>query len=166
MEFSSIGFFTKTHGVKGHLILREEADFEVEGLTAFFIEADGSKAPYFIEEMNDAAQGLIVKLEEVDTVEAARAFLKKTVYVDSRFIIETEEEGSYLDYEVIDERLGSLGKVSGTSDNGQQDLLSLTYQNHEIILPLADELILRIDDAAKIIWYKAPEGLIEIYLEN
>ena len=53
MEFSSIGFFTKTHGVKGHLILREEADFEVEGLTAFFIEADGIDGNLIVEIINN-----------------------------------------------------------------------------------------------------------------
>jgi len=166
MEFSSIGYFTKTHGVKGQLILRDEEDFETEGLTAFFIDAGGGKAPYFIEELNEAAQGLIVKLEEVDTIEVAKTFIKKTVYVESRFLLEKEEESTYLGFEVIDERLGSLGLVTGTSDNGQQDLLSLNYQGKEIILPLVDDLVLKIDELAKTIWYRAPEGLIEIYLEE
>jgi 16S rRNA processing protein RimM len=166
MEFSSIGYFTKTHGVKGQLILRDEEDFETQGLTAFFLDADGGKAPYFIEELTDAAQGLIVKLEEVDSIEQAKTFIKKTVYIESRFILEKEEEDSYIGFEVIDEQLGSLGLVTGTSDNGQQDLLSLSYKGKEVILPLAEELVLRIDEAAKIIWYRAPEGLIAIYLED
>jgi 16S rRNA processing protein RimM len=166
MEFSSIGYFTKTHGVKGQLILRDEEDFETQGLTAFFLDADGGKAPYFIEELTDAAQGLIVKLEEVDSIEQAKTFIKKTVYIESRFILEKEEEDSYIGFEVIDEQLGSLGLVTGTSDNGQQDLLSLSYKGKEVILPLAEELVLRIDDTAKIIWYRAPEGLVAIYLED
>lgn len=166
MEFSSIGYFTKTHGVKGQLILRDEEDFETEGLNAFFLDANGGKAPYFIEELTEASQGLIIKLEEVDTIEKARALIKKTVYVETRFLLQKEEEATYIDFEVIDDKLGSLGKVTGTSDNGQQDLLSLNYKGKEIILPLVEELILKIDESAKIIWYSTPEGLIDIYLEE
>lgn len=166
MELDAIGYFTKTHGVKGHLILRNEKDFELEGLQAVFLDSPTGKAPYFIQELKDAAQGLILKLEEVDAVEVAKKFIGKTVYIETRFIIENEAESNYLDYQIIEKRLGPLGKVLGTSDNGQQELLSVKYLNKEIILPLAEEFIEKIDDDAKIIWYTAPEGLIEIYLEG
>jgi 16S rRNA processing protein RimM len=165
MEFTDIGYFTKTHGVKGHLILRAEKDFETEGLTAFFCDSATGKAPYFIEEINDAAQGLIVKLEEINSVEEAKKYIKRSVYVESRFVIEEEEGPTYLDFEVIDHRLGSLGKVTGTSDNGEQDLLSVMYQGKEVILPVTEELVERIDMELKKIYYNAPEGLVEIYLE-
>jgi len=33
-------------------------------------------------------------------------------------------------------------------------------------LPLADEFIEKIDENAKKIWFNAPEGLIDIYLEE
>ena len=46
-----------------------------------------------------------------------------------------------------------------------QDLVSLQYNGKEVILPIVPEFIEKIDEAAKLIYYKAPEGLIEIYLE-
>lgn len=166
MEFSAIGYFTKTHGVKGHLILRDESDFETEGLSAFFMDSATGKAPYFIEELNEAGQGLIVKLEEINAVEQAKKLVGKPVYVESNFIIETEEGPDYLGYKLIDAGHGEIGIVSGISDNGQQDLVSIRYKGREVILPLVDEFVDHIDDDKKEIHYAAPEGLIDLYLTD
>lgn len=165
MEFAAIGSFSKTHGIKGHLVLFEEEDFEVEGLQAFFCDSATGKVPYFIEELRDTAQGLLVKLEEVNTVEVAKTLVKKTVYVEKRFFIATETTGDFIGYELHDENLGLLGKVTASSNNGVQDLVSLEHNGREVILPLVDEFVVEINEADKKIHYRAPEGLIDIYLE-
>ena len=165
MEVKAIGSFVRTHGVKGQVILMEQNDFEVQGLQAFFIDTSTGKEPYFIEEMRDAEQGLIVKLEGIDSVEAAKKILKKTVYVDAKFYIEEEEQLTYVGYTLHDAALGALGVITAGSNNGVQDLVSLQYNGKEVILPIVPEFIEKIDEAAKVIYYKAPEGLIEIYLE-
>lgn len=165
MEVKAIGSFVRTHGVKGQVILMEQNDFEVQGLQAFFIDTSTGKEPYFIEEMRDAEQGLIVKLEGIDSVEAAKKILKKTVYVDAKFYIEEEEQLTYVGYTLHDAALGALGVITAGSNNGVQDLVSLQYNGKEVILPIVPEFIEKIDEAAKLIYYKAPEGLIEIYLE-
>ena len=165
MEFKTIGSFIRTHGVKGQLILMEQNEFEVEGLQAFFLDAASGKEPYFITELRDAEQGLIVKLEGVDSVEVAKKLLKKPVYIDARFFIEEEEQLTYVGFELQDKRLGVLGKVTAGSNNGAQDLVSVLYKEKEIILPLVEEFIEKIDESKKIIFYDAPEGLIDIYLE-
>ena len=87
MEVKAIGSFVRTHGVKGQVILMEQNDFEVQGLQAFFIDTSTGKEPYFIEEMRDAEQGLIVKLEGIDSVEAAKKILKKQFTLMPSFIL-------------------------------------------------------------------------------
>ncbi len=166
MHVSAIGYFSKTHGVKGHLVLRAEADFETEGLTAVFCETATGKAPYFISEFRETNQGIIVKLEEINAVEQAKTLIGKQVYIDSKLLIAEEGDGDLIGFELIDENFGSLGKVSDVTNNGFQDLLTVNYKGKEVILPLVEEFIKSIDEDKKVISFLAPEGLIELYLAD
>jgi 16S rRNA processing protein RimM len=44
-------------------------------------------------------------------------------------------------------------------------LLSIDHQGKEIPLPIADDIILKLDRRARVLQVKAPEGLIELYLQ-
>ncbi|MDI1355093.1 MAG: hypothetical protein PSX36_09250 [bacterium] len=166
MDLLPIGYFSKTHGVKGHLILKDEASFSTEGLNALFIESATGKAPYFISEMRDTNTGLIVKLEDVDVVEKAKTLLGKKVFIDSNFVEEEEESSDWLGFELIDSKLGSLGAIKAVSSNGSQDLISVDYKGKEVILPLVDEFIIKMDEDTKKIWLRVPDGLIDLYLND
>jgi len=165
MELSVIGYFTKTHGVKGHLVLKDEANFVLEGLNAIFLESATGKAPYFIEEAKETNNGIILKLEELDSVEKAKKFIGKEVFIESRFVEEEELEQNFVGFELIDKTLGSLGKITNVSHNGLQDLIVLVYQGREVILPLVEEFVEKIDEENRTIFYNAPRGLVEVYLE-
>jgi 16S rRNA processing protein RimM len=40
------------------------------------------------------------------------------------------------------------------------------YKNKEIILPLVNDFIEKIDETDRKIYYNAPEGLIDVYLKD
>lgn len=166
MDLSPIGYFSKTHGVKGHLILKEEASFITEGLKALFMESATGKAPYFISEMRETNTGTIVKLEDVDAVEKAKTLLGKPVFIDSKFVEEEEEGSDWVGFELIDNKLGVLGPIKAVSTNGSQELVSVEYKGREVILPLVEEFIEKIDEELKKIWVTAPDGLIDLYLND
>ena len=71
MELTEIGYFSKTHGIKGHLILKSERDFYFEEVKAVFIERGGSKAPYFISELRETNSDLLLLLEEKETASSS-----------------------------------------------------------------------------------------------
>lgn len=163
MELTEIGYFSKTHGIKGQLILKTERDFDPEAVKAVFIESSTGKAPYFISEIKESNNGLIVSLEDVVAIEKAKLLLGKKVYIDAA-LVEEEEVSEWLGFEVIDKQYGSLGIISSSSDNGSQELINLVFKGKEIILPLVDDFIESIDEGAKKLYFNAPEGLIDVYL--
>lgn len=165
MELTEIGYFSKTHGIKGQLILKTERDFDPEAVKAVFIESSTGKAPYFISEIKETNTGIIVGLEEVVAVEKAKLLLGKKVFIDAT-LVEEEEVSDWMGYEVIDKHHGSLGTISGSSDNGQQELINVLYKGKEIILPLVDDFIESVDEEAKKLYFNAPEGLIDLYLDE
>jgi 16S rRNA processing protein RimM len=164
VELALFGYFTKTHGVKGQLVLKQEADVDLAALKSVFLESAGARVPYFIRSVSETGKGLIVTLEEIDSVEKARLLTGKKVMVDEKLILEEEEEAEWTGYELIDSRHGSLGKILSVADNGVQLLFTLQHKGKEIMLPFVEEFVDRIDEEKKVIYYTAPEGLISLYL--
>ncbi len=163
MQLVKAGYFSKTHGLKGELLLKEQEghlDFETK---VVFIDLPSGRAPYFVSSMREFKSGVLVHLEEVDTVEKARVLIGKPVYCEDQYFF-LEEELDYNGYELIDSKYGSLGPVLLTDDNGVQILLTVNVAEKEVIIPLVDDFIQSIDENNKIIRINAPEGLIDMYL--
>ncbi|MBA2613341.1 MAG: hypothetical protein H0U95_15335 [Bacteroidetes bacterium] len=166
MDVSAIGYFSKTHGVNGQLILKANKDFYSEDIRAVFIETQTGVAPYFVKVFSQTPNGYIVHLEDIDSVEKAKLLIGKEVSITTELIYTTEEEFDWLGYEIIDKKFGVLGTVFSVSDNGQQVLVSIKHGEKEIILPLVDAFIEKLDENDKKLFFNAPEGLIDVYLED
>ena len=69
-------------------------------------------------------------------------------------------------FEVFDETKGLIGPIQIVYDLETQDLLGVTHKGKEILIPIQDEIILKVDKAAKKVFCRLPEGLLEIYLED
>ena len=156
----------KPHGVKGELVLKAEHDFFSEELKALFIEVSGNKAPYFIKTIRESGPGFLVSLEDVNSVETARTLVGKKIFISSDLIDEPEYDLSWLGFELIDKQLGSLGKILSVSDNGEQALVTVSYKDREIILPVVEDFIEKVDEENKVLYFNSPEGLIDLYLEE
>jgi 16S rRNA processing protein RimM len=81
------------------------------------------------------------------------------------------EEGQYyfhelIGFDVLDETLGLIGPVQIIYDLETQDLLGVTHQGKEVLIPIQDGIILKVDKAAKKVYCQLPEGLLDIYLED
>lgn len=166
MELVSAGYFSKTHGVKGHLLFRADLDFDETKLKALFIESATGKAPHFIEEIKMSANQFVVLLEDIKSVEEAKKLIGKSVYIDSSLVIEEEGGLDWEGYELIDAHYGSLGNILEVTDNGSQELFVLSYKGREVLLPFVEDFVERVDEEAKKLFFNAPEGLIEVYLEE
>jgi len=164
MELTQIGYFSKTQGTKGELTLKYTVDFFVEEVKAIFIDTATGKAPYFVKEIKQNNASLIVGLEDIDSIEKAKSFVGKTVFVNSDLIDSSVEEANWIDFEVIDHIHGNLGKIVEVTDNGQQIIVTINYKTKQIMLPLVEELIEKIEEQKKQIFYKSPDGLIDIYI--
>lgn len=164
MKLQTIGYFSKPHGLKGHLVLFTDLDFDVD-INVVFIENKGSQAPYFIEEMTEFNKGFLVKLEGINDVNAAAVLKNKEVLADEKFIIE-EDEFEFLNFVLIDKSKGEVGVITGIEGSETNPLIVVNVNGKEILLPFAEDLITKIVKTKKQVFYNAPEGLIDMYLEN
>ncbi len=163
MNFTEIGYFSKTHGLKGELQLNITRDFDIKNCNAIIIKTSNGDSPQFISEFRETKNGFNISLEEIDSVEKAKAFVGKKVLVNEEFVFE-EETHPLIGYILIDKKFGEVGTITHIDDTGANPVLNIDHKGKQVILPYNKDLVIDIDDAKKTLNYKAPEGLIEMYL--
>src|SRR5690606_42027001 len=71
-------------------------------------------------------------------------------------------------FEVEDQRLGSVGTIQSINDSSAQPLFEVIktdiYGSKEILIPMIDQFLVKIDRTNKKVIMDLPEGLIEMYL--
>ncbi len=167
----SIGFCRKPHGVGGELKVQIEAEYLEDFLQAevIFLDITGKQVPYFIEKIRPGSE-ILVKLEDVDSREAAAALNGKEMLMREEDVHtgeeeENEEDLAYEDlvgYEIIETDLGPIGKIEDVLEYPQQMMALLIYQEREILIPLNEYLIQDIDIENQQVIMELPEGLLEL----
>ena len=166
-----IGQIAKLHGYKGgvSLFLDVTHPEEYMDMESFFIEIDGILTPFFVESFKLKNKGFAaVKFQGIDTEQEAKSLLKKKVFIPETELRELDESNFYdhevIGYEVEDIVKGEIGKVTAIADLKQNPLLIIEFEDKEILLPIYEGLIVKVDRKLKRLRVKAPDGLIDLYL--
>lgn len=168
-----LGTITKTRGFKGDLVffLDVTDPYEYEKLESVFVDLNGMLTPFFIEEIkiqnNNRAY---VKLEQISTEEDALRLTGKTLYLPLLNLPKLSGTRFY-DHEipgftVIDEAHGNIGVVVQVVDLTNNPLLQIDKDGIEILIPLRNGTVTKIDRENKTLHISSPPGLIELYLEK
>ena len=165
-----LGKLTKTHGLKGELAIWLDVDYpeEYDELDSVLLEVRGELIPYFIEEIQIRPNKSIIKFEDIDTIEEAQKIVNCEIYLPNDNLPELDDDQFYyheiIDFDVVDEQKGKLGKVTAVYTSEAQDLIAMAYENSEILIPVSDEIVKTVDREKKELYTNLPEGLLEIYL--
>lgn len=162
-----IGWILKPHGLKGEVtvMLEDEAPTDFSAIDSVFLEQNNRLVPYFIETLSGQGKKVFMKLEDVDSPEAAKLIAKQSVYVPKSLRPKPPRGKFYddeiIDFEVYDHQIGLLGKIDGVIA-GPNRLLSIQYQGKEILIPTNGPFIKAVNKAKKRIDVELPEGFLEI----
>ncbi len=167
-----LGKITKTHGLKGEVVLWLDVDFpeDYEDLESILLEERGELVPYFMESYRLSGNRAIVKFEDIDTFEKAELMINLQAFLPLEDLPELDKNQFYyheiIDYKVIDKNLGELGTVQTVHSMQAQDLLVMDYKGKEVLIPVISEIVLNADKVAKVLNVNLPDGLLEVYLED
>ena len=164
-----IGFFRKTHGIHGELILDFEPQFEysVEEATRFFVELDGLLVPFFLNEEGlrfRTANTAIVSLKWVENEKYAKRLIGNSVYLFLDEIAKEEAdlmESKFTNYLLEDVTRGKIGLIIHEDDFSGNIVLTVDYDGEEILVPFNENLLVLIDENKKVIRMNLPEGLLD-----
>jgi 16S rRNA processing protein RimM len=173
-QYVNIGYTKKTHGLKGELKLVIEERYLEDFLKneRIFLDVKGTKVPYFVASVRGAGE-MILKLEDVDSKDSAYGLQSREVFLRKQDLIpdqqrELEYEEETLEYEhltgfmLVDSAVGEIGYIEEVLDMPQQEMAYLNYKGREVLIPLNDQYIISIDEAAKKVLMDLPEGLLDI----
>jgi 16S rRNA processing protein RimM len=171
-ECFHLGYFSKIHGFKGELILlaREEISLNLKELESVFIDINGQLIPFFIEIISQSGTTFIIKFLDIDNALKAQQYLKCNVFIPlSALPKPKKKEITFIDlvgFKVIDDTYGDIGEVSHVMEMPQQLILEIKKGTIEILIPANENIIQKIDKKKKTILIDAPNGLIDIYLNQ
>ncbi|MDH6306933.1 16S rRNA processing protein RimM [Parabacteroides sp. PF5-5] len=168
-DVCKIGYFAKPHGIKGEINLVSSSNaFDETDEPYIICDMDGILVPFYVEEYRYKSENVIlVKMENVDSEESARHFTNREVFypladMPEKDTVDGISWDSFIGYQVIDEKLGTLGEITDVDESTINILLQVHYQGRELLIPAADELILSADHVNKSISVSIPEGLLDI----
>ena len=165
-----IGKIVATHGINGSLILSHVVGKStwLKKKHVLLVEMQkGSYIPYFITEFKpNNEKEYIIELEDIDKIEAAKKLVTKQVYVDESILSDFAGQSPllWIGFILIDKNIGEIGPIEDVVHSGNQWLAKLTCQNSEVLVPLIDQFIAKVDIKAKTVRVILPEGLLEVYL--
>jgi 16S rRNA processing protein RimM len=169
-EYFKIGKLVAVHGLKGELLLKHDLGKKtsLKGLQAVFIEdKKDSFIPWFIESTKiKNEEELYIKLESIDTREAAIKLSQKQLWVpeaDFKKFASKSAPASLLGYTIINQGK-PLGKILELIEQPHQLLCRLEMEGKEVLIPLHEQTLEKVNHAKKEVMVDLPEGLLEIYL--
>ncbi len=168
-DCEKVGFFRKTHGVFGELVLEFEPQFEmsIENSDHFFVEIDGLLVPFFV--MDDGFRfktdnSAIIVFDGVDSEKYAKRMVGSSVFLFKNEIIVLPEEftdSELINYLLIEETLGEIGLIEQIDNYSGNIVITVNYRGKELLVPFNDDFLVHLDKPKKILTLRFPEGLLD-----
>lgn len=165
MELIKIGKVGKTHGFKGHLkvFVDEFYMHDFKDINYLII----NNLPYFIstKDINTNSQAIIL-LEDIDTKEKAQKLQGKEIFAkedDLTEILDGNEYDDLIGFEVIDKATGIIGNINEIVEMPFQIMAKVFYNEKEMLIPLNDDFIIKINERKKTVEMKLPNGFLEVF---
>lgn len=166
-----LGKIAKKFSYKGEVLAWLDTDDPgfFENMESVFVEINNHLVPFFIVESRlHKNEFLRVKFEDIDSEEAAEKILGHALYLPLTALPKLEGDKFYF-HEVIgftaeDQRLGDIGTIVGINDSSAQPLFEIKKGDIEILVPMIDQFIVKVDRENKKIVLNTPEGLVDLYL--
>ena len=165
-----IGKIVAAHGLGGALVLTHVVGSAkwLKKDTVLMVELQkGSFIPYFVSQCKAANEKeYIINIENITRVEEAKKLVTKQVYVDEAVLADYARSSPllWIGFKIIDKQKGDLGPITDVLQTNAQWLARLMYQNTEVLIPLIEQMIDKIDIKTKTIKVNLPDGLLEVYL--
>ena len=165
-----LGRVSKTHGIKGEVTIRLDVDdpSAYRNMKFFLLEMNKVLTPFFVEKVSCSGDKFYVTIQDIKTVEAASALTGKEVYLPLEMLPKLSGKQFYYHevkgFTLVDETYGELGPIADVLEYPTQAILQVFKDKKEILIPILDHVIQKVDRKAKKLHVKAPEGLIEMYL--
>ncbi len=158
-----LGKIAKKFSYKGEVLIYLDTDEPelYENMESVFVELNKHLVPFFIVTSSiHKGDFLRTRFEDIDSEEDADKIMGAAVYLPLSELPKLEGDKFYF-HEVIgfdaeDERLGNIGKIVSINDSSAQPLFEILKGEIEILIPMIDDFIVKIDRENKKVVLNTP----------
>jgi 16S rRNA processing protein RimM len=172
--YIEIGHISGTFGVSGLLKVQFDITIPEDKITekgftdveAFYFNINNQFIPYFIEYLVDPLSDKPkIKLEGIESKEEATGWIGKSFYLpENQIEIETEPlpYQDIIGFVLLTEENRKIGMIDDIYQLPQQSFAQITLEEKEVLIPLHEDFIRKIDRQKKIIFMDLPEGILDL----
>ncbi len=168
-NYIEIGEILKPFRAEGELLAVVEDRFkdDTKKVKAIFIETNGLKVPFFIEEIESDGEVFYIKFEEFSGPEEIKKYNGLKLFLrdsDLSFPVDQynddDEKTDWAGFLINDKNTNQSFEILRTEQYPQQLMAIVIKDDQEKLIPLVEEFILEIDENNKKILMNLPENLI------
>ena len=165
-----LGRIVRKHSFRGEVVLKLDTDEPelYQEMESVFVNIGNNMIPFFIKDsLLQKGNQLRVNFETIQSEADADALLKAGVYLPLSMLPKLTGKKFYF-HEIIgfaaeDVAYGAIGTVTGVNDSSAQPLFEIEKEGLQILVPMIDDFIVKIDREKQKILLKTPAGLLDMY---
>ena len=168
-----LGAITRLHGVRGQVRVYLDVDnpSAYKKLESVYVDINNKLVPFSISQVQIIKNSqAIFTFSKVNTYDDAAALVGKALYLPDELLPDLSADQFYLHeiigYMLIDENRGELGEIKDIFDYGVNRVVQVFYQSKELLLPLHQDMIVKLDKEKQQVVINTAEGLIDLYLSD
>ncbi|RKR14437.1 16S rRNA processing protein RimM [Maribacter vaceletii] len=167
-----LGKIVSKYSFKGEVLVKLDTDDPetYENMESVFVSLGNNLVPFFIDKCRLHKSNLLrIDFEEVKTESDADRIMGSKLYLPLAMLPKLTGNKFYfheiIGFNVHDSIHGNIGTITGVNDTTSQALFEIEKEDKQILIPVRDEIITKLDRETKTIYVTTPEGLVDLYLE-
>jgi 16S rRNA processing protein RimM len=166
-----LGRILKAHSLQGECKVYLDVDDieDYEEMESVYVLQGNKLTPFFVESFRIQSQTMaLIRFKGIMDRTQAEELQGLEIYLPLDELPALDEDQFYFheikDFTIVDAQLGTLGTVRRVEEFPAQPVIVMAYQNREVLIPIAGNIVGKVDRVAKTLSTNLPEGLLEIYL--
>lgn len=172
-DYYYLGKITKKYSFKGEVLLKIDTDQPgyYKKIKSLFIYKKDKLNLHKIDVIRFHKDKVLrIKFHDINSELEANSIVNCEIYLPLNSLPILKGNKFYyhdvINYLVVDENFGEVGKIKNIKENISQDLFVIDYKSNDVLIPIHDEFIINVDRDKKQIIVKTPEGLIDLYINS
>ncbi len=166
-----LGNVVSKYSFKGEVLVKLDTDEPdlYENMESVFVSLGNNLVPFFIKRCRLHKSDLLrIDFEEVKSESDADRIMKCGLYLPLTQLPKLTGNKFYyheiIGFTLMDDVHGDIGIVQSVNDTTAQALFEVQKGDKQLLIPINDDIIKKVDRELKVIEVTTPAGLVDLYL--
>ena len=167
-SYTKIGTIITKHGFNGSLILKVSGKYSnnLSIVDFLFIEINKKHIPFKLDSIKTFKnKSYKIKFNEVNDDAYANQLISKSVFIKSNDYPDLKKEtniySAIINFSAFNNE-AKIGEIININENLPQPVFEINYKSKIVMVPIHEDLIIKIDKENKNIFLRIPDGLLDI----